>query len=173
MYAHPKLCMTYLREGDSKINPEKGFNKGDCGLYHPPLCYHSIKLRACCDKACMRRHLPKSKLKKGNTKSNPQVKNQGPRSQGAYKNARFSRDPGYTQRKCCHLSQAIDGQDTNAQGHLPQPTHANVQGQGPSQDPFLGQSTSHLEQMVKRLMAECLGKLGVGHPHPGIVPSAF
>ena len=99
-YKHPTLCGKYLWYGPVEHNAEHGCNKKECNLYHPPLCYGSLKFRECRTRGCKRRHLPQTKFTakeakvptKEVTKKQVKKPNTGA-NKPRHQQSRFSREP--------------------------------------------------------------------------------
>ena len=67
-YAHPKPCPKLLSNG---TNSRRGCNKGSsCSLFHPQMCYRSLKDRICVRSDCKFMHV------KGTKRSEPQEVNE-------------------------------------------------------------------------------------------------
>ena len=60
-FKHPELCQKFLQHGLLVNNAEQGCDR-KCNLYHPPICYGSLKFRECKTKKCRKRHLPETKF---------------------------------------------------------------------------------------------------------------
>lgn len=58
-FSHPKKCIKFLKHGEKAGGCKK---KGDCQLYHPPLCWNSVNHGTCYRKKCAYHHLQGTKL---------------------------------------------------------------------------------------------------------------
>ena len=57
-FAHPKICISYARNGDRKGECKKG---SECTYYHPKICFQSLEKRECSRKTCKFFHVNQTK----------------------------------------------------------------------------------------------------------------
>ena len=164
-YLHPKICQKYLWYGLNKTDPKDGCNKTDCDLYHPPLCYGSMKYKECRVKRCKKRHLPDTKFsakevkdsKKKNKSTSNKKKGQKSKPNGSTrtpgsKKSQFSREP----KKDQDNPRETDPQ-SSGQGSQGPPAMA-------TNPPFLGGMTpGYLEQRLLQIERVLFPRPAIGN----------
>ena len=152
-----------MQHGLHKTNPEKGCKKSDCQLYHPPLCYGSMKYRECRTKGCKRKHLPGTKFR-ANQVSTSNYPKKSSRSKGKDKRrsktgststsskTEFSREPVVVPFQHNSYASAVTSQ------LMPSQCCERVQS-----PPFLGHTAPDtLEQKALELAKQLLAKALIG-----------